>query len=88
MLDSFANFLIVAFPMFLFGYPFIMSWYWMGPRCSFLFHTGDARRRPGWSSAGRGVAVHQYPCDLLFGRQLRLRCPLRLANINASATIA
>jgi hypothetical protein len=29
MLDSFADFLIVAIPMFCFGYPFIMSWYWM-----------------------------------------------------------
>jgi biofilm PGA synthesis N-glycosyltransferase PgaC len=29
MFDSFADFLIVAIPMFCFGYPFIMSWYWM-----------------------------------------------------------
>ena len=29
MLDSFTDFLIVAIPMFCFGYPFIMSWYWM-----------------------------------------------------------
>ena len=37
MLDSFADFLIVAIPMFCFGYPFIMSWYWMAGGALFYF---------------------------------------------------
>jgi poly-beta-1,6-N-acetyl-D-glucosamine synthase len=38
MLDGFADFLIVAVPIFCFGYPFIMSWYWMAGGA--LFYVG------------------------------------------------
>ena len=65
MLDNFSDFLIVAIPMFCFGYPFIMSWYWMAGGALYLFYPRDFRRRPGWSTAGRDVATDQHPCAML-----------------------
>ena len=65
MLDRFSDFLIVAIPMFLFGYPFIMSWYWMAGGALFYFTreiSADARSGP---TVGRDVAADQYPCAVL-----------------------
>jgi biofilm PGA synthesis N-glycosyltransferase PgaC len=38
MLDRISDFLIVAIPFFCFGYPFVMSWYWMAGGA--LFYIG------------------------------------------------
>ena len=49
MLANIANFLVVAIPMFLFGYPFVMSWYWMAGGALFYFTreiSADAQRGP------------------------------------------
>ena len=48
MLDSVSELLIVAIPMFCFGYPFIMAWYWMAGGAAVLLHArATCRRRTG-----------------------------------------
>jgi len=49
MLDRITDFLVVAIPFFCFGYPFVMSWYWMAGGVLFYLTreiSGDAQGGP------------------------------------------
>ena len=64
MLARFADFLIVAIPMFLFGYPFIMSWYWMAGGALFYFTreiSSDAQGGPQPGESWRPISI-LVPC--------------------------
>ena len=61
MLDRFADFLIVAIPMFLFGYPFIMSWYWMAGGALYYF----TREISADAEAGRHSGETWQPISIL-----------------------
>jgi poly-beta-1,6-N-acetyl-D-glucosamine synthase len=64
MLDSFADFLIVAIPMFCFGYPFVMSWYWMAGGALFYFTreiSADAQGGPQPDETWRPISI-LVPC--------------------------
>ena len=41
MANSLTGFLVIAIPMFCFGYPFVMSWYWMVG--GLMFYVGRER---------------------------------------------
>jgi biofilm PGA synthesis N-glycosyltransferase PgaC len=64
MLDSFTDFLIVAIPMFCFGYPFIMSWYWMAGGALFYVTreiSSDAQGAPQPGEAWPPISI-LVPC--------------------------
>jgi poly-beta-1,6-N-acetyl-D-glucosamine synthase len=64
MFDSFTDFLIVAIPMFCFGYPFIMSWYWMAGGALFYVTreiSADAQGAPQPGEAWPPISI-LVPC--------------------------
>src|SRR5437899_9608355 len=64
MFDSFTNFLLIAVPIFSFGYPFIMSWYWMAGGALFYFTReieADAQGAPQPGEGWRPISI-LIPC--------------------------
>ena len=64
MFDSFTNFLLIAVPIFSFGYPFIMSWYWMAGGALFYFTReieADAQSAPQPGEGWRPISI-LIPC--------------------------
>ena len=64
MLSDAIDFLLVAWPNFCFGYPFVMAWYWMAG--GILFYL--TRERTSAAAAGSGhrrVAADQHPGAVL-----------------------
>ena len=61
MVDNVTDFILVAIPMFCFGYPFIMSWYWMAGGALFYF----TREVSADAEAGRRSGETWQPISIL-----------------------